>query len=119
MNDADFVAKQQEIYSQLGTALFEMMDPKYEDRWKEIALRVERIGEGIPFRVTYKVTLTLEDGLTLPLIARPAVIATVDSLDRLCVQQSGMAWDRLEFRLYQDAHGPSFECRFGYPQPVH
>src|SRR5688500_2723558 len=115
MNDQEFVGKQQELYSQLGMALFEMLDPKYTDQWKEIALHVERIGEGVPFRFTYKVTLTLEDGLTLPLIARPEVIAITDSLDRLCQERSGKAWNQLDYRLYQEPGGPSFECRFGYP----
>jgi hypothetical protein len=119
MNDQEFVARQQAFYSQLGTALFEMLDPKYRDQWKEIALHVERIGEGVPFRFTYKVTLTLEDGLALPLIARPTVIAITDSLDRLCQERSGKAWNQLDYRLYQEADGPAFECRFGYPQPVH
>jgi hypothetical protein len=90
-----------------------------QDAWREVIVVAERIEEGVPFRFLFRVTLRLRDGRHLPLIARPELIDLVDRLDILCRERSPKLWNQFTYRFYQEADGPSFEARFGYPTLAH
>ena len=120
MDDLQFARAQNEIYQSMGQILIGMVEPEYEGRWKEIDLRVDHASfEQTPGAYAIRVTVVLEDGFTHHLIVRPELVDLCRDLDLLCRDQSRKWWKAIECKVTNEADGPSFECRFLYPDAAH
>lgn len=120
MDDLRCVRAQNEIYQSMGRVLIGMVEPEYEGRWEEIDLRVDHASfEQAPGAYAIRVTAVLEDGFAHPLIARPELVDLCRDLDLLCREQSPKWWKAIDCRITNEADGPSFECKFIYPDASH
>lgn len=111
------------LYVEMGSQLSSMVAGEHGEGWLEVLFRAERVTgteaarAGVHFG--FKTTLVLEDGMRLPLVARPHLVSLIERLDQLCRTRGPRAWDAFEYRLYRDAEGVGYECRFSYPPTVH
>lgn len=119
-DEGEFLDAQAALYRELGQALFDMMDPAYQHDWDEILLEVDQPPDSDGTKQTFRIALTLMDGLTLPLIARPNVIELCRRLDLLTrARFKGSSWQSFRYRFHHGQTGPAFECSYTYPEVVH
>jgi hypothetical protein len=114
------IAAENDIYLRLGRVLLEMVQPEHASAWSEVLLHVEHVtAANFPEAYVMETTAVLEGGERLPLVARPEIMALSRELDDLCREQSGKVWRTYDFRVYHGARGPSFQCRYTYPDTMH
>jgi hypothetical protein len=118
--DRAAIAAENELYVRLGRTLLAMLPPEDMGSWSEILLHVEHVAfSDSPDAYVMQTTLVRKGGEQRLMIARPEIMHLSQELERLCVAQSGKAWRAYDFRVFQSERGPSFQCRYTYPDTTH
>jgi hypothetical protein len=113
----DFDSSQHDVLRAIGLATVRMANETQVGNWREVRILARRHETNLndsPQGWTIETTLTLNDGMQLPLAARPAVIDALKTLSDLFALYE-KPWRGLDYRIAigQDRQLES-SCRYSY-----